>query len=161
MSPPATRSTCSAEENNTKLVVSVDVLTTKSLPKSVIVSPSESECVKLACPWCEGPAIKDEDGAGSTNPVRDITGNYRLENVTNNVALLNYKQNMIKKSDLDLISATTPCSITSTIYGTFGYRWDDREWPLFGNFGASYEFSHSHNGVPERWTIWAKLGVSL
>ena len=128
----------------------------------------QSECVELACPWCEGPAIKryatgtdSDDGRGNTNPVRDITGNYRLENVDENVALLNYKQNMIKKSDLDLISATTPCTITSTVYGTVGYRWDDRDWPVFGNIGGSYEFSHCHNGVPERWTIWAKFGVSL
>jgi hypothetical protein len=121
----------------------------------------QSECVKLACPWCEGPAIKANLGNGTTNPVRDITGNYRLENVTQNVALLNYKQNMIKASELDLVSATNPCVITSTIYGTLGYRWDDRDWPLFGNLGASYEFSNSHNGALERWTIWAKLGVSL
>ncbi|TET36291.1 hypothetical protein E3J61_00825 [Candidatus Dependentiae bacterium] len=128
----------------------------------------QAECVELECPWCEGPAIKRDDGTngindgrGNTNPVRDITGNYRLENVTQNVALVNYKQNMIKSSDLDLLSATTPCTITSTIYGTVGYRWDDRDWPLFGNLGGSYEFSNSHNGVLERWTIWAKLGVSL
>jgi len=129
----------------------------------------QSECVKLACPWCEGPAIKggstsadSRNGKGTTNPLRDIRGNYRLENnIQTNTALINYKQNMIKASDLDLISATSPCVITSTIYGSVGYRWDDRDWPLFGNLGASYEFSNSHNGVLERWTLWAKLGVSL
>lgn len=128
----------------------------------------QSECVKLACPWCEGPAIKryaagtaSTDGRGNTNPVRDITGNYRLENVTNNVALPNYKQNMIKATDLDLISATSPGVITSTVYLTLGHRWDDRDWPTFANLGASYEFSNSHNGVLERWTFWAKSGVSF
>ncbi len=124
----------------------------------------QSECVKLACPWCEGPAIKRYDGNGQTNPVRDMTGNYRLETITgaaNRIALLDYKFNYIKEKDLNLISATHPTSISSTVYGTVGYRWDDRDWPLFGNLGGSYEFSNSHNGVLERWTVWAKLGISI
>ncbi len=125
----------------------------------------QAECVKLACPWCEGPAIKHQLGVGQTNPARDMTGNYRLETLVvgapNKLRLQDYKFNYIKQKDLDLVSATSPAAITSTIYATLGYRWDDLDWPTFGNIGASYEFSSNNNGVLERWGFWAKLGISI
>ena len=129
----------------------------------------QSECLKLACPWQEGPAIKHHLGDGSTNPVRDITGNYRLENITvngtpgqgNRLDLGDYKLNLIKESDLDLNSAASPCIISHTIYAALGYTMKDRDKPIFGNIGGSYEFSNSNNAVVERWTIWGKIGLSF
>ncbi len=125
----------------------------------------QAECVKLACPWVEGPAIKDRLGEGQTNPVRDMTGNFRLENIdpaddANLMRLQDYKLNLIKESDLDLVSATTPGLLSYTVYGTVGYNMPDRDVPLYGNIGGSYEFGHGTNAVMERWTIWAKLGAS-
>lgn len=125
----------------------------------------QSECLKLACPWQEGAAIKHTDGTGSTNPVRDMTGNSRLEEFdpsdSNLMRLQDYKFNLIKESDLDLISASSPCLISHTMYASVGYNWNDRDIPLFGNIGGSYEFSNSNNAVVERWTFWGKMGLSF
>jgi hypothetical protein len=128
-----------------------------------------SECLKLECPWQEGPAIKNKAGNGDTNPVRDITGNARLENITvnntagtgNRISLGDYKFNFIKEADLNLNSAASPGIISHTVYASLGYNCKDREIPLFGNLGGSYEFSNSNNAVIERWTIWAKAGLSF
>ena len=125
----------------------------------------QSECLKLACPWVEGPAIKHEQGSGQTNPVRDITGNFRLENIdpgdaTNLMRLQDYKFNFIKEEDLDIVSASSPGVISHTVYGAVGYEYPDRDIPVFGNIGGSYEFGHGTNAVLERWVIWAKLGLS-
>ncbi len=128
----------------------------------------QSECLKLACPWQEGPAIKHTNGLGATNPVRDITGNARLENIVVNVtpgtgnrlALGDYKFNFIKESDLDLNSAASPCVVSQTVYAALGYNYLDRDRPLFGNIGGSYEFSNN-NAVVQRWTIWGKFGLSF
>ncbi len=130
----------------------------------------QSECVKLSCPWQEGPVIKRGFGAGTTLPTRDITGNARLENITlnttpgtgNRIALGDYKYNFIKESDLDLNSASSPSIITHTIYGSAGYRWDDAcDYPMFVTAGGSYEFNKANNAGVERWTIFGKLGVSF
>ncbi len=129
----------------------------------------QSECLKLSCPWQEGPAIKYANGAGKTNPVRDITGNARLENIVvnstpgtgNRVALGDYKYNFIKESDLDLISASSPAVLSHTVYVALGYRWDDYDYPTFVNAGGSYEFNKGNNAGIERWTIWGKIGFSF
>ncbi len=129
----------------------------------------QSECVKLACPWQEGPAVKYFSGSGVTNPVRDITGNARLENITvnaqpgtgNRLSLGDYKYNVIKEKDLDLVSATSPTVITHTIYLAGGYTFEDYDYPTFLNAGGSYEFNKSNNAGVERWTIWAKAGLSF
>lgn len=126
----------------------------------------QSECIKLPCPWVEGPAIKHRLGAGQTNPVRDITGNFRLEQIDPTVAanfmqLGDYKFNLIKETDLDLISASNPTIITHTLYATLGWNWDDRNYPLFINGGGSYEFSNSTNAAVERWLAWIKGGISF
>ncbi len=152
-----------------------------------------SECVKLTCPWKEGPALKHSLGFGMTNPIRDITGNKFLEQqvVGNTVALTDngnlippadgaddeidisrsdifipvvvdfYEQSLIKEKDLDLQSAATPCMLIHTVYGALGYRWDDREYPVFLTYGGSYTFSRNNNAVPQRWTIWGKFGFSF
>lgn len=129
----------------------------------------QSECLKLPCPWQEGPAIKNHTGNGDTNPIRDMTGNARLENITlnstpgtgNRIDLGDYKFNFIKEEDLDLNSAASPCIISHTIYASGGYNWQDRDLPIFANIGGSYEFSNSNNAVVERWTLWGKLGLSF
>jgi hypothetical protein len=124
----------------------------------------QSECVKLACPWQQGPAIKYFTGSGLTNPVRDITGNARLELITNNttnrIALADYKYNMIKESDLDLVSASSPTLITHTIYAAGGYTFEC-DYPTFFTVGGSYEFNKSNNAGVERWALWGKLGLSF
>ncbi len=129
----------------------------------------QSECIKLACPWQEGPAIKHLEGGGRTNPVRDITGNARLENISfnstpgtgNRINLGDYKYNLIKEKDLDLVSASSPTVITHTIYVAGAYRFDDYDYPMFLNAGGSYEFNKSNNAGVERWTIWGKIGFSF
>ncbi len=124
----------------------------------------QSECLRLACPWIEGPAIKNHTGIGLTNPVRDITGNARLENIVDNsanrIALQDYKFNFIKEEDLDLVSASSPCVISHTVYGALGYQWDDMDYPFFLNAGGSYEFNKGNNAGIERWAFWGKLGFS-
>ncbi len=129
----------------------------------------QSECIKLACPWQEGPAIKYMTGRGNTNPVRDITGNARLENISlnsvagtgNRLLLGDYKYNFIKEKDLDLVSASSPTVITHTIYAAGAYRFDDYDYPMFLSAGGSYEFNKSNNAGIERWTVWGKLGLSF
>lgn len=125
----------------------------------------QSECVKLACPWQEGAAVKYGTGTGLTNPVRDITGNARLEgianNTTNRIALADYKYNYITEKDLDLVSASSPTVITHTIYVAGGYTFEDYDYPTFLTAGGSYEFNKSNNAGVERWTVWGKLGFSF
>ena len=119
----------------------------------------QSECVKLAHAFQEVAAIKARDGAGQTNTVRDITGNTQLEDL--DIALASYTNSLIKESDLDLVSAATPCGISHTVYASFGFKCDDREYPLFVNVGGSYERGKATNGMVDRWTAWAKAGLSL
>ncbi len=121
-----------------------------------------AEEVRLRSQWQEGPAIKHLDGSGKTNPVRDITGNPFIESidlVENELG--NYDNNIIKESDLDLSSAASPAIITHTYFGAVGYHSNDREYPLFGNLGGSYEFSRANNAHIERWTVWFKMGASF
>jgi len=121
-----------------------------------------SECLKLACPWQVGPALKHFSGAGNTNPVRNMTGQGNLEDdIIEHIDLDFYEQNQIQESDLDLNSATQPALISHTYFGTLGYRWDDRDYPTLLSAGGSYEFSKSSNAMLDRWVIWAKLGVSF
>ena len=67
---------------------------------------------------------------------------------------------LIQESDLNLNSAATPALFANTLYGTVGFHAYDREYPLFGNFGASYTFSKNNNAVPRRWVLWFKMGLS-
>ncbi|MFC1870672.1 hypothetical protein ACFLXW_00205 [Candidatus Dependentiae bacterium] len=130
----------------------------------------QSECVQLACPWQQGPAIIGRAGEaqGSTNPVRDITGNARLDLIDPNttagefprMALGDYKYNMITEDDLDLVSASSPSIITHTVYAAGGYTFDC-DYPTFFTVGGSYEFNQNNNAAPERWALWGKLGLSF
>lgn len=129
------------------------------------------ENVELNCCWQDGPALVHFQGGGETNPIRTIDGNqYYEQTVTNEpnspavlipVTLGNYNNSLIKETDLDLNSAATPALFANTLYGTLGFHCQEREYPLFGNFGGSYTFSTNNNAVPRRWVIWAKMGVSF
>jgi hypothetical protein len=129
-----------------------------------------AECVKLACPWQEGPAIKYFEGAGQTNPIRTISGNPYYEqlvsNASNTLPLLpksvaDYNLSIIKETDLDLQSATTPCTLSNKLYGTLGYRNNDREYPIFASVGGSYAFSKNNNAASRGWLIWGKMGLAF
>jgi hypothetical protein len=131
-----------------------------------------AENIELDCPWQVGPALKHYVGAGQTNPIRTIEGNKYYEQIVNSlvppltparlipVSVANYETVLIQEADLNLNSAATPSLFANTFYATVGFHAYDREYPLFGNFGASYTFSKNNNAVPRRWVIWGKFGVS-
>lgn len=122
----------------------------------------KAECVKLACPWDLGPALKKIDGNGQTNPARDITGNVFLNSI--NIAqtdFANYDDNVIQQTDLDMNSAAHPAGISHTFYGSFGYRADELCYPIMAHVGGSYEFANESNASIDRWTLWTKFGVSF
>jgi len=109
-----------------------------------------------------GPSLKSSLGKGETNPARDITGNVFLNsiNIQQN-AFEDYDNNLIKEHDLDLNSAAQPAGLSYTFYGSLGYRCDEREYPLLAHIGGSYEFANESNATLDRWTLWAKTGVSF
>jgi hypothetical protein len=117
-----------------------------------------AECVKLACPWVPGPALKAIGGLGATNNVQQINNNF---GGVNNTPVADYNNNLIQASDLNLESAAHPATITHTPYVALGYRWDDCENPVFLGAGGSYEFARDNNLGMDRWMIWVKSGVSF
>lgn len=135
-----------------------------------------AEKVTLHCPWPNTIALKHFLGAGQTNPIRTINGNpYYEQRVTNldplaagqplplvliPIQLQDYEKAVISESDLDLNSAATPAILSNTLYGTLGFNLTEREYPLFGNFGASYTFSKNNDAAPQRWLLWVKMGLS-
>jgi hypothetical protein len=133
-----------------------------------------AENVKLKCPWQTGPAIKHYLGDGTTNPIRTIDGNKYDEQIVANivpapipadqiiipVSVANYEMSLIQEGDLNLNSAATPALFANTLYATVGFHAYDREYPLFGNVGASYTFSKNNDAVPRRWVLWGKMGLS-
>ncbi|HLJ31891.1 MAG TPA: hypothetical protein VKU36_05625 [Candidatus Babeliales bacterium] len=136
-----------------------------------------AEKVELACAWQQGPALKHYVGNGTTNPIRTIQGNRFYEQIVSNiqlpvvipptlgtmiipVPLVDYQTSLIQEIDLDLNSAATPALLSNTLYATVGFHAYDREYPLFGNLGASYTFSKNNNAVPRRWVLWLKMGLS-
>jgi len=129
---------------------------------------SRSENVSLANGFNIQPAIKDILGLGQTNPIRDITANQFLLTATNSVVgsvlpvpLANFAQSVLTANDLDLVSASSPGVLTYNIYGSFGYDWDEREYPMGLHFGGGYTFSNSNNAVVDRWALWGKFTLSL
>ena len=132
-----------------------------------------AEIVELACPWLLGPALKHFNGDGTTNPISTINGSPFFEQVVSSipvppapgvglipVPLEDYEMSIIQEADIDLNSAATPSIFANTLYGTLGFDCEEREYPIFGNFGASYTFSKNNDASPRRWIIWAKMGVS-
>jgi len=128
----------------------------------------ESECVKL-CGWKEGPALKAAKGQGFTNGFRMINVNLDEkapdprpchDQFDTTQAVDRYECNVIKACDIDLESATHPHFFSHTFYASLGARWDEKEYPLFVDFGGSYEFG-CENMILNRWTVWAKFGASF
>jgi hypothetical protein len=129
----------------------------------------QAECVKLNCPWPtngDAPALVGsgpEKGHFYVDPYQVISGNPQLASlsfdITDNQSL--YEEHIIKPCDLDLRSATHPTILSYMIYGALGYRWDDREYPIHINGGASYEFASKVNTILNRWTIWGKIGFAF
>jgi hypothetical protein len=129
------------------------------------------EKVELECPWQPVVALKHFVGNGQTNPIRTIDGSKYYEQIVAALAdssvqlipvtLANYETSVITEAQLDLNSAATPALFANTLYGTLGFHCQEREYPIFGNFGGSYTFSQNNNAVPRRWVLWAKAGVSF
>ena len=134
----------------------------------------QQECVELAKPWQTGPALKSfaflpintvpDIGAGSTDSVQIIGNNYGDVNAISFINAtsqqIQYDENLIQASDLDLFSATHPGIISHTFYGSGGYRWEHCRHPAFLTGGASYEFSDDNTAL-SRWMIWIKTGFSF
>ena len=123
----------------------------------------EAECVKLACCWQEGPALKAINiGQGYTNPVQNINS-YAINEITDDIQPLpvdSYDLNLIKACDLDLESAAHPGFITNAFYGSFLWRWDQLKFPCFVGAGGSFEYCSDNLGLT-RWLAWAKAGFSF
>ncbi|HSC24624.1 MAG TPA: hypothetical protein VLB80_00200 [Candidatus Babeliales bacterium] len=133
-----------------------------------------AEKVELDCPWQPVAALKHFNGNGTTNPIRTINGSPFYEQVVSSlqvgaaptvtlipVPVDNFETVVIQATDIDLNSAATPAILTNTLYGTLGFHLQEREYPLFGNFGASYTFSKNNDAAPRRWILWVKSGVSF
>ena len=126
----------------------------------------QSECIKMNC-FPFAPAIKHLFGVGQTNPVRDMTGNFILETSDGSIAgnfpvpLSLYSQSVLSIADINLASAATPAYLAHTVYGSLGGNFDECRWPILAHFGGSFTFSRATNAVMDRWTIWAKVGVSI
>ncbi|MEX0940247.1 MAG: hypothetical protein WDZ41_02725 [Candidatus Babeliales bacterium] len=80
-------------------------------------------------------------------------------NVTADQATL-YNNFALREQDLDFESASSPCALTHTFYGSLSYRWDDLCYPIFINAGGSYEVSSSIGAI-NRWMVWGKFGLSI
>ena len=119
-----------------------------------------ADSVSLCKPWQEGPAIKSLGGKGQTNPVRTIAGQALIEQIS--VPVVDYQSSLIRESDLDLQTATHPCTLLQTVYGVLGYTWDTPH-PLFLSAGGSYMFTnaaHATAALP-RWMVWGKWGIAF
>ncbi len=122
-----------------------------------------AECVQLKYPWQEGPALKALGGRGYTNNQLNIQGGFTNELISIDALdkpVADYNDNLILQSDLDLQSASHPCMISHTFYGTFGYEFERPNYPLFIGFGGSYEFTEDNTGI-NRFVGWGKFGVAF
>jgi hypothetical protein len=116
-----------------------------------------SECVKLRSNFSETSAFKALSGGGQTDNVQTICNLFFNNNRTD---VADFERNIIHAADLDLESAAHPSMMIHTFYGSVGYRWDDREYPLFAGIGSSYQFCDDNTGLSE-WMLWGKAGISF
>ncbi len=116
-----------------------------------------AECVKLACCWQEGPALKSIDGRGKTNRYQTIAGSPSEDTDT---SVDNYSENIITECDLNIASAAHPSVLTHTIYGFTGCQWENHKYPTLLGVGFSYEFGDD-NAAADRWVAWLKGGISF
>jgi hypothetical protein len=124
----------------------------------------QTDKVCLKDKFVEGVAVADINGTIVIDPAQqDFNEINRLSNIAdnNNGANVDYSDaTRIKRQDLDLNSAGSPCALTHTFYGYAGFHWDDMCYPTFAGVGASYEFSAINTAV-ERWMVWGKIGFSI
>lgn len=126
----------------------------------------DAECIEL-CNWCNTVAILDCRSQDIDDNNIGLVNKHRTISKCNNDCIgdgpsfsqVQYNANVIKQEDLDLSSAAAPAQMQHTFYGTVGYRWDDREYPLFVSLGGSYEFAADNSGM-DRWLVWGKIGMS-
>lgn len=115
-----------------------------------------SEKLALCGKFTDQIAIKSINGIGQLSLARNIGKNFRYDSYD----VTDYSLVQIKKSDLDLLSASHPGILSNTIYGVVGYDWKTCDYPLFVSVGGSYEFT-SINTAINRWTVWGKWGMSF
>ncbi|HEV2917152.1 MAG TPA: hypothetical protein VGW78_05425 [Candidatus Babeliales bacterium] len=121
-----------------------------------------SELVEL-CRFPDDVAFVAVRGLGFTQPLQDIAAKPDDESLVNSpdVPLSMYDRSVIKEDDLDLASAATPAILSNILYASLGIQAEYNDYPVFGNIGASYEFSDRTKAAPQRWGIWIKGGVSF
>lgn len=101
-------------------------------------------------------AFKGVNGMGTTTVARTIKDNFEQS-----VFTIDERYASKSNCDIDLESASHPATISNTVYGTLGYRWD-RECPCFVALGASYEFTVTKINSPlDRWIVWGKAGFTF
>lgn len=133
----------------------------------------QGEEIQLKDKWVEGPAIAGVVASNGSTPAQSMSlsnmnaWNYSLisQDVdfgklavlsSNNTAM--YRP--ITEEELDLKSAAHPATIAHKLYAGLAYNWDDKEYPVFAGGGASYQFC-SDNTTMNRWTVFAKFGLSV
>lgn len=117
----------------------------------------QGEVVELECNTnVSAAALKAVNGIGTTTIARNIKDNFQ-----GSVFLFPQGYHSISNCDLDLESAAHPATLSTTLYGTIGYRWE-RECPLFVALGGSYEFNvREVDTVLDRWLIWGKFSMTF
>lgn len=129
----------------------------------------QAECVKLDCPWPtdeNAPAFKaaitsiDEE-TNLINPSRTIYASGKLNQAEVGFPIADYTDGEITEDQLDMQSATHPAIVTNTFHLALGYRWDNMNFPIHLDGGASYEFAQDNNTVLDRWAVWAKTGFAF
>lgn len=128
----------------------------------------QSEKVRLKNGWQEGPGlVRVSVTTGGT--IQETTLDARFidrANTIGEVFPMNGQgddfipTNRIKEEDLDLDSAAHPCTLSHTVYAALGCEMDKCGKPMIVGLGASYEFSGINTAL-NRWTVWAKFGLSL
>ena len=119
----------------------------------------QAEFIRL-CRFEEGPAIKDSGGAGLINQVRTIDNDRVGCSVGIAFSEDDYQKNVIKKTDIDLESASHPAYLSHTVYIATKYLWNKETRPMFISIGSSYEFGRG-NSVLSRWLLWFKYGFTF
>lgn len=120
----------------------------------------QAECLKLACPFPTGVALKAISvGGGQTAPYQEIDNDFG--NNCSGTPIANYADNIITEADLDLDSAAHPATLTHTVYGSVAFQWNNGcNMPMYFAVGGSYEFSPDNVGL-NRWMAWGKFGIAF
>ncbi len=113
----------------------------------------------LNCNPLNGVFLKAVDGLGEVTTARTIKANYRDSSIE--FTDPNYNRLELAACDINEESVAAPAAISHCIYGMLGIKRNE-SCPCFGGIGASYEFQPSEiNTAVERWTVWAKYGITF